>query len=245
MLASDPHRAEQPCGQGPADVPLDIVADHHGLLRPRVDEPERARERGRIGLRDSQLLRDADRVQLGLQPEQLDLAPLHPRRPVRQQRRPHARAPQRAQQLHGMLHEPRTLELVVAQPVRCCEQRLARLTPRRTRRGQVRAAVGRDVPFAGEHARVEHVALRSKAIAERGVVRLGQLLAHRRAQRHQCLGLDPACVVQRVVEVEDDGRWQRHCQRSPGVFFGYSPTGIARSSAVRRIRFCSAVCAAG
>ena len=34
-------------------------------------------------------------------------------------------------------------------------------------------------------------------------------------------------------------------QRSPGVFAGYSETGICRSSAVRRIRFCSAVWAAG
>jgi hypothetical protein len=34
-------------------------------------------------------------------------------------------------------------------------------------------------------------------------------------------------------------------QRSPGVFVGYSETGIERSSAVRMIRDCSATWAAG
>ena len=33
--------------------------------------------------------------------------------------------------------------------------------------------------------------------------------------------------------------------RSPGVLTGYSETGTERSSAVRRMRVCSVVCAAG
>ena len=43
-------------------------------------------------------------------------------------------------------------------------------------------------------------------------------------------------------------RCARRCdarQRSPGSFAGFTDTGSSRSSAVRMIRFCSTVCAAG
>jgi trans-aconitate methyltransferase len=43
----------------------------------------------------------------------------------------------------------------------------------------------------------------------------------------------------------EDALPPRPSYRCPGAFFGYIDTGTSRSSAVRRMRFCSAMCAAG
>ncbi len=75
-------------GKARADRPVDVVrqrvADHRGLTGYGAEQLEREAEGLCLGLRDPELARDRNRVDLGLERGRGDLPPLEPRRPVRE-----------------------------------------------------------------------------------------------------------------------------------------------------------------
>ena len=190
--------------------------DTFALADPEPADGWRAFVRGMV----AELLGDADRVELGLEAQQLDLAPLHPRRAVGQQARRHAGRAQVAHELDRVLDEARAAELLVAQSRVGLVQRLRRVAPRLADRDQVQATVHVDVDLAPQDALVEAVA--PVAVARAQVVELDarQLLVDRFAQPDEHLALEAGRVEERVVEVEDDRARQSHAQRAPGSFAG-------------------------
>lgn len=61
---------------GAEDVSFEVVTDHPGVFRLRVEHEEGVAERARFRLAQAELLLDLDVIEEGLDAETLDLSPL-------------------------------------------------------------------------------------------------------------------------------------------------------------------------
>ena len=217
------------------DVGGHVVADHRGPLRDRVQRRGGERERARVGLGDAELAGGADRVELVVQADHLELAALHRPGPVGEHADAQAERPQLGDRGRRALGEPRLLAMGVALGDARVDDGGIELAPRLDHGAQVRAPVAGHVRAPGEHLVVEALAQGQVPLPQRLLLDRRQRRAQARERAAPDLRLDRVEVGQGRVEVEDDGveraRHARGCYACPPP----SPSrSCARPTARRR-----------
>ena len=126
---------------GARDVVDRRVTDHRRLGGLEVEHRSRQRERRRVGLGGPDLLRDRDRLELGLEPGDCELAPLQLGRPVRQEPDAQASRPHHPYRRDRVVEESQALDRVAFLLPVGLEQGLVEVGPRRDRVAQAIPAV--------------------------------------------------------------------------------------------------------